>query len=103
MMNKDKDTSFTGAGGISAESVANIRTIASYGLEKRMTTMFNNALGDGSKAANRCVLAIAACSAGALTTLCTVPLQHVHHVLFVLYSYSNAFVFILHIVVVVRW
>jgi hypothetical protein len=39
------------------EAVANIRTVASFGLESRLLELFDNALGDGSKQANKCVLA----------------------------------------------
>jgi hypothetical protein len=55
MVDKDKDVSFAGAGGVSNEAVANIRTVASFGLESRLVVLFNNALGDGSKQANKCV------------------------------------------------
>jgi hypothetical protein len=54
---KDNDVSFAGAGGVLNEAVANIRTVASFGLESRLLELFDNALGDGSKQANKCVLA----------------------------------------------
>ena len=53
MLNRDKDISYTHAGGVCSEAVANIRTVASYGFEDRLTKLFDTALGSGIKTANR--------------------------------------------------
>jgi len=53
MLNKDKDVSYSGAGSVCSEAVANIRTVASFGFEERMLGLFETSLGSGLRTAYR--------------------------------------------------
>ena len=49
IMTDGKDASFADAGSVAVECMSNIRTVASFGLQKFMGRRFAVALGDGEK------------------------------------------------------
>ena len=56
MVFREKDVSYTSAGGVCSEAVANIRTVAALGFEDRLTRIFDESLGSGLKTATRYAL-----------------------------------------------
>ena len=56
MLNRDKDISYSSAGGVCSEAVANVRTVAAFGFEDRLTKLFDVALGSGLRTAIRYAL-----------------------------------------------